>query len=303
MKNAIKVICFVLAVLIIGTASGYVYFTWDVGEFETVDGSKAGTAIIVDYIGEKTDVVVPERLRGKKIISIDQNAFKGTGITSVVIPDTVTSIGVNAFQNCEKLVSVDMGQSVKNIGEGAFSNCPELVDVKCSPVLNDLGTSVFGNDEKLKTVNLDGNPNLVIKDGIIYSSDMTKLVESLSSADLSNYVLPETVVEINSFAFYNQKELTSINLNKGIKTIPQGAFINCKKLREVTLPDTVVSIGTAAFTGSAVTNVKIPASVKSINKDAFFNMEEQITITTTKGSDAERFAKRNEMKLEIVDSF
>jgi hypothetical protein len=303
MKNAIKVICFVLAVLVIGTASGYVYFTWDVGEFETVEGSKAGTAIITDYIGEATEVVIPEKLRGKKIISIDQNAFKGSEITSVVVADTVTSIGSNAFQNCKKLTKVDMGKSVKNLGEGAFSNCPELVEVICSPTLNELGTSVFGNDDKLQTVNLDGNNNLIIKDGIIYTADMTKLVESLSYADLSSYVLPSTVVEINSFAFYNQKELTSISLNEGIETIPQGAFINCKKLREVTLPDSVVSIGTAAFTGSGVTNVNIPSSVKNINKDAFYNVEKQITITTTKGSDAEKFAKRNEMNLVIVDSF
>ena len=72
MKNAIKVICFVLAVLIIGTASGFIYFTWDVGEFETVEGSKAGTAIITEYIGEATEVVIPEKLRGKKIISIEE---------------------------------------------------------------------------------------------------------------------------------------------------------------------------------------------------------------------------------------
>lgn len=303
MKNAIKVICFVLAVLIVSTVSGYVYFTWDIGEFEIVEGSKVGTAIITDYIGEETDVVIPKRLRGKKVISIDQGAFKNTDITSVVIADTITSIGTNAFQNCKKLVSVDMGESVKNIGEGAFSNCTELTDVKCSPALAELGTSVFGNDDKLLTVDLSGNENLVIKDGVIYSADMTKLVESLSSADMTNYVLPSTVVEINSFAFYNQKELTSITLNDGITTIPQGAFINCTGLKEVTIPDTVISIGTAVFTGSAVTNVNIPASVKSINKDAFYSMEEQITITTTKGSDAATFAKRNEMNLVIVGNF
>ncbi len=303
MKNAIKVICFVLAVLIVSTVSGYVYFTWDIGEFEIVEGSKVGTAIITDYIGEETDVVIPKRLRGKKVISIDQGAFKNTDITSVVIADTITSIGTNAFQNCKKLVSVDMGESVKNIGEGAFSNCTELTDVKCSPALAELGTSVFGNDDKLLTVDLSGNENLVIKDGVIYSADMTKLVESLSSADMTNYVLPSTVVEINSFAFYNQKELTSITLNDGITTIPQGAFINCTGLKEVTIPDTVISIGTAVFTGSAVTNVNIPASVKSINKDAFYSMEEQITITTTKGSDAATFAKRNEMNLVIVENF
>lgn len=302
MKNAIKVICFVLVVLIAGIGGGYVYFTWDVGEYVTIEGSKAGTVIITDYIAEEKEVVIPDRLRGKKVISIDDNAFKGKDITSVVLNDHIASIGVNAFQDCKNLVKVDMGSAVLSVGNGAFSNCSELIDVKLSPTLEKLGHVVFGNNKKLTTIDLNGNPNFKFVDGVLYSSDMTTIYETLVSADLTDYECPESVVNLNGYAFYSQNEITSVKLNNGLKTINEGTFIDCKSLKEITLPDSVVSIGTVILSGSGVETIKIPASVQKIDNSAFYNVEKQITIITTKGSYAAKFAEKNDLKYEIVDS-
>lgn len=302
MKNAIKVICFVLVVIIAGIGSGYVYFTWDVGEYRTIEGSQFGTVIITEYIGEETDVVIPNRLRGKKVVSIDDNAFKGTEITSVKFNDNIVSIGVNSFQNCEKLAKVDMGKSLKSIGNNAFSNCPELTEVVFSPAVEKIGYVIFGNNEKLTTIDLNGNENLKFDDGVLYSADMTTIYETLVSADLSDYDCPETVVNLNGYAFYSQDELTSVTLNDGLKTIPEGTFIDCKNLTEITIPDSVVSIGTVILSGSGVKTIKIPASVTKIDDGAFFNVEEQVTIVTTRGSVAAKFAEKNNMKLTIVES-
>ena len=302
MKNAIKVICFVLVAIIAITGGTYVYFTWDVGEFNTIDGAQAGTVIITDYIGEETDVVIPERLRGKKVVSIDDNAFSNSQITSVKIGDNVLSVGINAFQNCKKLEKVDMGKALKSIGNGAFSNCTELTEVIFSESLENLGHVIFGNNEKLTTLNINGNKNFKFVDGILYSADMTTIYESLVSADLSAYVCPETVVNLNGYAFYAQKELKSIKLNDGIKLIDEGTFIDCKGLEEITLPDSVTTIGTVILSGSGVKKIYIPASVQKIDQNAFYNVEKQVTIVTTKGSFAEKYAKRNEMSYEIADS-
>lgn len=302
MKNAIKVICFVLVVLIAGIGGGYVYFTWDVGEFVTFEGSKAGTVIITDYIGDATDVVIPNRLRGKKVISIDDNAFKNKNITSVKFNDNIISIGVNSFQNCDKLTKVDMGTSLENIGNSAFSNCPELTEVIFSPTVKKLGHVIFGNDAKLTDIDLNGNENFKFSDGVLYSADMTKIYETLFSADLSDYVMPKTVVELNSFAFYAHDEITSLNINSGIKIINEGTFVDCKGLKEITFPDSVVGIGTAIVAGSGIETIKIPASVQNIDKDAFFKSEEGITIVTTKGSYAAKFAEKNDLKLMLVDN-
>ncbi len=301
MKNAIKVLCFVLFVIIAGVSSVYVYFTWDVGEFKTVDGSEFATVIITDYIAEETDVVIPNRLRGKKVISIDEGAFNGTDITSVKLSDNIVSVGTNAFQNCAKLTSIDLGNSVKSIGDNAFSNCPELISVKFSPSVEKIGNVIFGNDTKLATIDLNGNENFKFVDGVIYSADMTTVYESLATADLADYSCPETVVNINGYAFYSQDELKSITLNNGVKSINEGTFIDCKGLTELTLPDSVVNVGTAILSGSGIKTVKIPASVTKIDDNAFFNAEEQVTIVTTKGSYAAKYAERKGIPLKIVD--
>lgn len=302
MKNAIKVICFVLAVIIAGGVGGYVYFTWDVGEYETMEGAQSGTVIIKNYIGEETDVVIPNRLRGKKVVSIDDSAFKGTDITSVVLNKYVVSIGVNAFQNCEKLTRVDMGKAVKSIGNGAFSNCPELTEVKFAPTVSKVGHVIFGNNEKLTTLDLNGNENYKFVDGILYSADMTTMYESLVSTDMSSYKLPETVVNLNAYAFYAQDEITEIKLNDGITKIDEGTFIDCKNLTDIVIPDSVTSIGTVILSGSGVKTITIPASVTKIDENAFLNVENQVTIITTNRSAAARLAEKKDIKLQIVDS-
>ncbi len=327
MKNAIKVICFVLAVIVIGVSSCYIYFTWDIGEFEVSEGSEKGTVIITNYVGNDEDVVVPNSLRGKKVVSIDNSAFQGIDtIKSVTIGENIKSVGTNAFQDCENLQKVDMGASLERLGNMAFANCPKLTEVKFSPVLKEFGHMVWGNIENEIKIDLNGNKNFVFDNGILYSADYTIVYESLISADLTDYVLPETVIELRPYAFYLQKELKEIKLNSGIKTIPEGCFIQCSGLTELVLPDTVTSIATVVLAGSGIETVTIPDSVAKIDDFAFIKdgseiniidkiqgkddentsenvvQENKITIITTEGSFASTFARRHNFNLKIVDS-
>lgn len=328
MKNAIKVICFVLAVLIIGVSSCYIYFTWDVGDFEVVNGSERGTVIITNYIGNSKDIVIPNTLRGKKVVSIDNSAFQGEDIESVVIGENVKSVGQNAFQKCESLKKVDMGVSLEALGNMAFANCPKLVEVKFSPILKELGHMVFGNNENEIKIDLNGNKNFAFDNGILYSGDYKIIYESLISADLSEYVLPETVVELRPYAFYSQPELKKITINSGITSIPEGCFIECSSMTELVLPDTVTTIGTVVLAGSGINTVTIPDSVVKIDDYAFVkdglevniadklqgkdegdteadtkvDHEKMITIVTTEGSFASTFARRHSYNLKIVDT-
>lgn len=326
MKNAIKVICFVFAMLLAGVGAFYFAFVWDMNEFVFIDGSEKGTVIITDYIGSDKDVKVPNRLRGKKVVGIDNHAFKDDDITSVVIGDNVKSIGENVFQNCKNLQKVDLGDSVEKIGTMAFSDCPSLTEVKFSPKLKDIGVMLFRNDTKLTNIDLNGNSNFNYVDGVIYSGDMTVVYETLLAADLSSYKLPETVTELKSMAFYGQKELKSIQLNSGIKHIPDGCFSMCTGLTELAIPEGVVSVGKVVLVGSNITTVKIAKSVKTIDDLAFEHnevqvldengnpvldengkvkkeKEHQITIVTVDKSFAASFARRHEYALQIVDKF
>ncbi len=301
MKNAIKVLCFVILVIVAGVSSVYVYFTWG-SDYKTIDGSQFGTTIITHYTGDETDVVIPNRIRGKKVISIDENAFSETGITSVKLSNGIVSIGNNAFRECPELVSVDMGKGVESIGNYAFYGSPKLSSVKFSPEVKKVGYLLFGNDTQLKSIDLNGNENFKFIDGALYSADMTTLYETLQAVDFSSYSCPETVTNFNSYAFYGQEDLKSITVNDGVKVIPEGAFVLCKSLTELVLPDSVVSIGTAVTIESGIKTITIPASVSMIDDSAFYNSEKQITIVTTKGSYAAKYAERKGINLKIVDT-
>ena len=88
---------------------------------------KKKTAVITDYDGSETAVVIPAQLNGAAVTAIADNAFLDhADLVSVSIPDTITSIGKSAFMGCTSLVSVTFPDGVKTIGAKAFSNCSSL---------------------------------------------------------------------------------------------------------------------------------------------------------------------------------
>ena len=302
MKNAIKVFCFVLAIIVVGSVSGLVYFKWDTGEFNYVDGNDKGTVIITEYTGDSVNIVIPNRVRGKKVVSIDDSAFSGTDIVSLKTNDIMTSIGKNAFQDCTSLETVVIGKSVKSIGEGCFSNCKSLKTVTMSPSVEKLGNIIFGNDAALEDVNFDGNDNFKNVNGIIMSADSSVIYEALSYADLSDYDCPSDVKDIKAYAFYNHPELKHFKFNDSIKIINEGLFSKCSGLTEVSISSSVTEINSLSFSGTGLKTLEIPKNVIKINDSAFYGLEEQLTIITVSLSNAETFAKENNFNYKIVDT-
>lgn len=88
-----------------------------------------GKAIICSYTGQAPNVVIPREIVGYPVRSIGDNAFQGSPVTSVIVPDTVTEIGWFAFADCPSLTSVTLPASVNSIGYGAFDSCPGLTVV------------------------------------------------------------------------------------------------------------------------------------------------------------------------------
>ena len=281
MKNAIKVLCFTLAVIIVGTSAFLIYFKWDKSQFEYVDGTEKGTVMITGYKDESKDVTIPSKLRGKKVTQIDTSAFEESDITSIEIGDNVTYIGKSAFRGCKSLKTVKLGKSILNIDEGSFNDCTSL-----------------------KNVELEDGGNFVIKDGVLLSADMKTLYFALPYAKLGNYTCPSEVETINSLAFYNCPTLTGFNFSNKVKSIPQGMFVLCTGLKELNIPDSVTQIGSVIITKSGVKTVTIPESVKVIDKSAFIQSDgtnsKDLVLRVRAGSKAESFAKENSIKIEYI---
>ena len=304
MKNAIKVLCFTLAVIIVGTSAFLYYFKWGKTDFEYIDGTDKGTVIITSYSGDSKNIIIPDRIRGKKVQQIDSMAFAETDITSVTIGDNVTYLGKSAFRSCKSLKSVELGKSLLSIDEACFMGCSALESVVLPESVETLGSSVFANCSALKSVEFESDKNFVIRDGVIFTSDMKTIIGALQYEDFGNYVCPDTVTSIQPFSFYGCKTLTGFTFSKNMIAIPQGLFVFCTGLKELTVPDNITQIGSAVTTESGVKKITIPSSVKVIDKAAFINSDgkaaSDFVIRTTAGSKAETFAKENSIKTEII---
>ena len=216
-----------------------------------------GTEVRQDYYGSSTShttydyYYIPSSLRRVTVTggNILYGAFDNCSmLTSVTIGNSVTSIGNNAFTFCTGLTSVTIGNSVTSIGSNAFYDCRGL-------------TSVYYTGDIAGWCVIDGLGNIVGNGRTLYIGGRTLEGE---------LIIPDTVTEIKSYAFYNCAGLTSVTIPDSVTSIGSYAFSGCAGLASVTIPDSVTSIGGNAFSGCAgLTSVTIPDSVTGIRSYVF----------------------------------
>ena len=184
------------------------------------------------YINDQeiTDLVIPNT-----VDSILDNAFNQyVGLTSVTIPNSVTSIGEYAFRYCS-LTSVTIPNSVTSIGNGAFEACYSLISITIPSSVTSIEEYVFGFCNGLTSV-----------------------------------TIPNSVTSIEDYAFYECSNMTSLTIGDSVMTIGKDAFGRCYSLTSIIIPNSVTSIGRYAFRScDSLTSVTIGNSVTNIGYCAF----------------------------------
>ena len=221
-----------------------------------------GGSLYSDKDTKITSIIIPN-----SVTSIGNFTFYGyLSLTSVTIPSTVTNIGHSAFFSCSALTSINIPNSVTSIGDMAFTDCSNLTSVTIPNAIKSISNSTFSGCSKLTSV-----------------------------------TIPNTVTTIGSYAFAGCSKLTSINIPNSVRTINEKAFKDCSSLTSVSIPKSVTAIGSSAFSGcsglksagpigggfdyeygwngtipsyafngcSGLTSVTIPNSVTSIGNEAF----------------------------------
>lgn len=170
------------------------------------------------------------------VTSASKYAFCGlTALTAVTLPDSLSTIGWGAFEDCSGLTGITIPGGVTAIGYMAFENCTGLTSITLPDSVTSLGPSVFWGCSSLTSVTLP--------------TGLTSISEYLFAwcTSLTSITIPGGVTTIGESAFYRCDALTSIDLPRGVTTIGASAFRNCSRLTSVTIPSGVTTIGASAF--------------------------------------------------------
>ena len=218
-----------------------------------------GTVEITKYIGSAEKVEIPEKINGKSVTSIGNYAFEYCeNITSVTIPDSVTSIGFRVFSNCTSLTSITIPNSVTSISGEAFENCTSLTAINVA----------------------SENSNYVSVNGVLYNKDKTTIICYPAGKKDNNYKIPDSVTEIDDYAFNGCISLSSVTIPNSVTSIGVYAFEYCASLKSITIPDSVPLVGPGAFSNCTnLTSVTIQNGVMYIGNEAFANCTSLTGIT------------------------
>jgi len=260
-------------------------------EYSAVDGvlyNKGGNSLIIYPVAKKgaftlpqgveeiregafknatlTDLEIPQ---DSALNTIRNNAFEGSMITSISLPEAVTVINAETFKNAKNLKTVEIGSAVTNIGKSAFEGAKSLTEISLPDALRDISTAAFKNTG-LVTANIG---NGVIRLGSQAFANNTSLKE---------VILGENLEKLGTGAFMNCTALSKINLPARVNDFDVTVFAGCKALKKIAVSNDNINYKVqagaiysadgktlVAIANNALKDLKIAAGTEVINANAF----------------------------------
>lgn len=220
---------------------------------------EADRAIVTQCDKSAEEVVIPEKIAGKPVTEIAEDAFQFCeNLTSVEIPDTVQTIGKNAFWSCHKLQHVTLPKNLAAVGDNCFRSCGLLAELEIPVTLQKIGLDAFCDTAWLKNQQTE-NPLVQVNHILIDATTCSGTAVEV----------PDGVTEIGNFAFYNCGNLQKIMLPASVMKIDWGAFWQCSGLETLTVQGNLAKIGESAFSDCT----KLSAVYTVMSEDEWSNVQ------------------------------
>lgn len=214
-------------------------------------------AVITGYKGIDNDLVIPDSIDNAVVTSIGVKAFaESNQFESITIPDSIGSIGEDAFWECNGLKKVYVS-SIEDWCKIKFE------DISSNPI-------VYARE-----IYIDGE----LATDITIPKGITKICDYafVGCDTITNVVIPNSVISIGNSTFFDCSNLKNISIPNSVISIGDSAFYHCYNLKNISIPNSVVNIGAGAFSGcSNLEEVEIPDGIKFI-KDSTFAFCENLT--------------------------
>lgn len=203
------------------------------------------------------------------VVSIGNNAFspfwgisQQAALTSVTFSPMLQTIGEGAFKYCKAIRTINLPNTVTSIGKDAFSDCTALYDISSlsGTQITKINMSTFKGDSSLVKVSI---PTTCREIETAAFSGCT----NIRTFDFKN------VTTFGSLAFVNCSSLSSVTLANGTNTIPSSCFENCSGIKSISLPNSIITIGNNAFynCSSLTRHITLPSSIVTLGNNAFYN--------------------------------